>query len=152
MNGLNDAPPAVHAHGQPERLSEWKLLLAAFAGGLLGSAARAGVQAAFGSAGVAAWVAHLVVNGLGAFAAGWLFARLAVADADGRPLGLPHLRRVREHLWSVGVLGGFTTVSGFAWDAAQAAGEGDHVRLAVILVFNGVAGIAAAAAGWKAGK
>lgn len=151
MNGPNDAPTA-HAHGQPERLAEWKLLLAAFAGGLLGSAARAGVQAAFGALGLPAYGAHLAVNGLGAFAAGWLFARLAATDADGRPLGLPHLRRVREHLWSVGVLGGFTTVSGFAWDAAQAVGERDHARLAVILAFNGVVGIAAAAAGWKLGK
>ncbi len=152
MNGSNDAPPRVDAHGRPERLAEWKLLLATFAGGLLGSAARAGVRAAFGAAGLAAWGTHLTVNGLGAFAAGWLFARLAAADADGRPVGLPHLRRVREHLWSVGVLGGFTTVSGFAWDAAQAVDEGDHVRVAVILAFNGVVGIAAATAGWKLGK
>lgn len=145
-------PPREPPHAHQAPLAEGKLLLAAFVGGALGSAARAGVQAGFGAAGLAAWGAHLAVNGLGAFAAGWLFARLAAADAGGRPLGLPHFQRVREHLWSVGVLGGFTTVSGFAWDAAQAAADGDHARLALILAFNGVAGIGAAAIGWKAGK
>lgn len=145
-------PPREPSHAHPAPLAEWKLLLAAFLGGVLGSAARGGVQAAFGAAGLAEWGAHLAVNGLGAFAAGWLFARLATADAGGRPLGLPHVQRVREHLWSVGVLGGFTTVSGFAWDAAQAAADGDHARLALILAFNGTIGIAAAAVGWKIGK
>ena len=152
MNGPHGAPTPEHVHASPERLAEWKLLLAAFVGGLLGSAARAVVQAAFGSAGLPAWGAHIAINGLGAFAAGWLFARWAAADAAGAPIGLPHVRRVREHLWSVGVLGGFTTVSGFAWDAAQALSEGDHARLAVILAFNGAVGIAAAAVGWKFGK
>lgn len=152
MNGPQPVPPQQSAHTPTERLAEWKLLLASFAGGLLGSAARAGVQAAFGNAGLPAWGAHLAINGLGAFAAGWLFARWAAADAAGTPIGLPHVRRVREHLWSVGVLGGFTTVSGFAWDAVQALGEGDHAHLAVILAFNGVVGIAAAAVGWKIGK
>lgn len=150
MSAPHDAPPQPHV--RPDRLAERKLLLAAFAGGLAGSAARAGVQAAFGAAGLPAWSAHLAVNVAGAFAAGWLFARWAAADATGRPVGLPHVHRVREHLWSVGLLGGFTTVSGFAWDAAQAVTDGDHARLALVLAVNGTAGIVAAAAGWKFGK
>jgi len=41
---------------------------------------------------------------------------------------IPAAHRLREHRWGAGFLGGFTTVSGFAWDAAHAAGEGDVVR------------------------
>jgi fluoride ion exporter CrcB/FEX len=64
------------------------------------------------------------------------------------PLGVPHRNRMREHLWGGGFMGGFTTVSGFAWDVASAMQHGEHARAAVLLSFDGLVGIAAAAAGY----
>ena len=90
----------------------------------------------------------MTVNVLGAFAIGMLFARLCDHDDRGMPLGVPHRNRMREHLWGGGFMGGFTTVSGFAWDVASAIQHSEHARVALLLAFDGLVGIAAAAAGY----
>ena len=93
------------------------------------------------------WAARVAVNVAGGFAIGCLFARLSSHDSRGVPTGVPAAHRLREHRWGAGFLGGFTTVSGFAWDAAHAAGEGQGGALAAVLAANAIAGIAACAAG-----
>ena len=136
-----------HAH-ESLALPAWKLALAAFAGGIMGSAARGGCEWAFVLVGAPAWTSRVAVNVVGAFALGAIFARLAEHDERGMPLGVPHRNRLREHLWGSGFMGGFTTVSGFAWDVAWSMHHGELGRVAAMLVANGLVGIAAAAAGY----
>ena len=128
------------------------MLFRSFVGGLLGSFARGGAEWACAAMGGPAWASRVVVNVLGAFAIGCVFARLAARDADGTPLGIPHDRRMREHLVCGGFLGGFTTVSGMAWDVAQATSAGDARALALVIAANAVVGVAAAALGWRVGR
>lgn len=138
----------------PERLDALRVAAAAFAGGALGSFARGGAELVFAASGWPGWPSRIAVNVAGAFAIGWLFARLSPRDGRGVPLGIPHARRLAEHRWGAGFLGGFTTVSGFAWDAASAAGaagEPSGARLALVLGSNAVLGIGAAWLGWRMG-
>lgn len=141
------AHPAGHAAHRAS--SRWALAAFAAAGGLLGSAARAAVQAGFEAAGWPVWGAHLAVNVAGAAMIGVLFARLSARDARGMPLGIPHGMRRREHLLGAGLLGGFTTVSGFAWDVADLAQGGDPASAALVIGVNAFVGMAACAAGYR---
>ncbi|MFO0783895.1 MAG: CrcB family protein [Phycisphaerales bacterium] len=137
------------------------LALVAAMGGLAGSAARGLTSAAFLAAGGAEWGSRLAVNVCGAFLAGVVVARLRVPESAD-PLHHRSLRRRRrEHLLITGFLGGFTTISGFAWDtvvlsqgagAAPEPGQAASLHLAMVLVGNGVVGIAAAAAGLALGR
>ena len=136
-------------HPDEGPLSPWMLALLAAVGGALGSAARASVQAAFDSAGWPVWGAHLAVNVVGATMIGALFARLSARDAHGMPLGIPHGLRRREHLLGAGFLGGFTTVSGFAWDVVDLVQGGDPASASVVIGVDAIVGIAACAAGYR---
>lgn len=127
----------------------WHLVLASFSGGLLGSAARGGCEAVCAGIGAPSWTARIVINVLGAFLIGLLFARLAARRPDGAPEGVAHGQRWREHLWGAGFLGGFTTVSGFAWDAAGAVRAQECGALALMMAANAVVGVAACALGWR---
>ena len=137
------------AHPDAPPLSPWTLTMPAAVGGALGSAARAAVQSGFESAGWPVWGAHLAVNVVGAATIGVLFARLSSRDARGMPLGIPHGLRRREHLLGAGFLGGFTTVSGFAWDVTDLAQGGNVASAALAIGVNAIVGIAAAAAGYR---
>jgi CrcB protein len=139
--------PPAHPGATP--LSPWALALLAAVGGMLGSAARAAVHVAFETAGWPVWGAHLAVNVAGASMIGVLFARLSSRDTRGVPLGIPHGLRGREHLLGAGFLGGFTTVSGFAWDVADLAQGGSPASAALVLGINAIVGIAACAAGYR---
>ena len=139
--------PPAHAAGTP--LSPWALAILAAVGGMLGSATRAAVQVAFETAGWPAWCAHQAVNVAGASMIGVLFARLSARDARGVPLGIPHGLRRREHLLGAGFLGGFTTVSGFAWDVADLVQGGNPSAAALVLGIDAIVGIAACAAGYR---
>jgi fluoride ion exporter CrcB/FEX len=90
-----------------------------------------------------------VVNVLGACAIGVLFARLCDVDGRGIPIGFSHKNRLREQLWGAGFLGGFTTVSGFAWDVASALQDQVFERAAVLFTADAIVGIAAAALGYS---
>lgn len=57
--------------------------------------------------------------------------------------------RLREQLWGAGFLGGFTTVSGFAWDVASALQDQAFERVAVLFTADAIVGIAAAAMGYS---
>ncbi len=137
------------AHADATSLAPWMLAISAAVGGTLGSAARAAVQMAFESAGWPAWGAHLAVNVAGASMIGVLFARLSLRDARGVPLGIPHGVRRREHLLGAGFLGGFTTVSGFAWDVADLVHVGNAASAALVIGVNATIGMAACAAGYR---
>ena len=126
-----------------------KLVAVAFVGGVAGSAARAGVELGCSAVGLPGWTARVAVNVLGAGAIGALFARLCDVDARGVPVGISHNNRLREQLWGAGFLGGFTTVSGFAWDVASAVQDGAFERAAVVFTADAVLGIAAAALGYS---
>jgi CrcB protein len=130
-------------------VSSWTLAVAAWSGGMLGSALRGAVQMVFANVGWTAWGAHVAINVAGAALIGVLFARLSTRDARGVPLGVPHGSRVREHLLGAGFLGGFTTVSGFAWDVADLLRGGAGAEASMVLVANSVVGIAACAAGYR---
>lgn len=142
-------PIRSSAHADATSLAPWMLALSAAVGGTLGSAARAAVQMAFESAGWPVWGSRLAVNVAGASMIGVLFARLSLRDARGVPLGIPHGLRRREHLLGAGFLGGFTTVSGFAWDVADLAQGGSPASAALVLGINATVGIAACAAGYR---
>lgn len=129
----------------------WSLAAVAFAGGTCGSLARALVQQAFAAAGLPVWGAHAAVNVVGSFAIGALFAGLVARDARGEPVGIPPDRRVREHLLGAGFLGGLTTVSGLAQDLCVLAAEGPSEATGLAIALNGIVGLAACAAGFRAG-
>lgn len=126
-----------------------KVVVAAFVGGMFGSAARALCEWGCVSAGLPAWASRVAVNVIGALAIGALFARLCDADSRGVPLGIPPHNRLREHILGAGFLGGFTTVSGFAWDIAFALQEQAFGRIAVIFAADAVVGIAAVSLGYS---
>lgn len=131
--------------------SVWKLVFAAFVGGAFGSAARGGCEWGCASIGLPGWTSRIAVNVIGACAIGILFARLCDHDERGVPIGVPHRNRMREHLWGAGFLGGFTTVSGFAWDMASALQSGSFERAAVMFTADALIGIAAVAIGYAIG-
>lgn len=128
-------------------LPAWKLVSAAFAGGVVGSLLRGLAEAAFVGGGAPAWASRLAVNVVGAFLIGGLFGRLATHDDRGAPTGIPHTHRFREHLLGAGMLGGLTTVSGFSWDVAAAVEAGEFARATIVLGVNAIVGIAACALG-----
>ena len=137
-----------HQHALPP-VPIWKLIAVACAGGFVGSAARAGVELGCSAVGLPGWTARVAVNVLGACAIGVLFARLCDVDARGIPVGISSNNRLREQLWGAGFLGGFTTVSGFAWDVASAVQDGAFERAALVLTADAVLGIAAVALGYS---
>ena len=129
----------------------WSLAAVALAGGTCGSLCRALVQQGFAAAGLPAWGAHAAVNVTGSCAIGVLFAALVARDARGEPVGIPPDRRVREHLLGAGFLGGLTTVSGLAQDLCALVADGPSLALAVAVALNGIVGLVACAAGFRAG-
>lgn len=129
-------------------LPPWKLAMASFAGGMAGSLARGAAELGFAALGLPGWGSRVAVNVVGAFLIGCLFARIAARDDAGAPAGIPHTDRLREHLLGAGFLGGFTTVSGMAWDLAHALAAGDLVAACTIVGANAVVGIAACATGF----
>lgn len=131
--------------------AKW-LVSAAFAGGVLGSFARGATELGFGALGLPAWASRIAVNVVGAFLIGCLFARIAARDDAGAPAGIPHAQRPREHLLGAGFLGGFTTVSGMAWDLAHGLSEGELGVACAIVAANAGIGIAAAALGWRSAR
>ncbi|HZG84520.1 CrcB family protein [Paenibacillus sp.] len=93
------------------------------AGGALGSAARWGVAQAFAGAGGPWPFATLLVNGAGAFALGWLYAR--ASDRDKRS---PAYQAA-----AAGFLGAFTTMSAFGLEAWTML-EGERYGLAAAYI------------------
>lgn len=109
----------------------WAHLALVVTGGILGTAARAGLTLMLGG-GLGPWLVPLV-NVAGALALGLLIGLL------GRRVSTPRTRAVQQFA-GTGVLGGFTTYSALAVESA------DPLLLAVGLL-AAVAGTAAAWAG-----
>jgi CrcB protein len=81
-------------------------LLAVLGGGLVGSAARAGIGHYLPAASGAFPVATLVVNLTGSFLLGYYLARREQASTA----------RWSVQFWAIGMLGSFTTFSAFSFD------------------------------------
>lgn len=106
-------------------------------GGACGSLGRYGVGLALDGS---AW-ATVLVNLSGAFALGWLVT------------ALPSRRAPRARLLlATGLLGGYTTYSGFALDVVTSAADGHAARSLVLVVVTLVVGVVACAAGVALGK
>ena len=88
--------------------------LAVIAGGAVGTLARWGVAEAGQRLGWSVWVFLVLVNVVGAFALGWFLARHDRASAH--PLVGPFI--------AAGVLGSFTTFSGFTVEAVEGVRNG----------------------------
>ena len=138
--GLPEGPPGPFA-----------CAMLALAGGLAGSALRGGCEWLAVALDLAPWVARAAVNVTGAFAIGVLVARIALLDDRGAPAGVPSRRRGVEHLLGAGLLGGYTTVSGFALDAAAAVAASNLARAATLMLVDGGVGIAAVGLGFAVG-
>src|SRR5919202_5357940 len=112
-----------------------------FVGGGIGSCLRAVVLAWLSA--WSAWLPVLLVNLVGSFVIGLVFA---LADEAG-------LLRAETRLFvAVGVLGGFTTFSTFGWGADLLAGRGAGGIALAYVVASVVGGVAAAGAGVVAGR
>lgn len=111
-----------------------RALLAAVAGGALGATARYAVDASADRLGIAMPWATLSINIVGCALMGLLVAYV-LAHPARHPLWRPFL--------GAGVLGGFTTFSAFAGDAALLADEGAWATSAAYVVATVVAGLLA---------
>jgi fluoride ion exporter CrcB/FEX len=107
---------------QPPRLPRMVellvLALVAGAGGTFGAGCRAGAMFAARMLGQPAWVAYAAVNVIGALLAGLVVGWFVLPEATNPLRAADRPLRRREHLIVTGILGGLTTVSGFAWDAS----------------------------------
>jgi fluoride ion exporter CrcB/FEX len=117
-----------------------RVALAAFAGGIAGSTARQLVTLSVVGAGGPDFAARMIVNSVGGFLAGLYLARREAEPARFGPF---------EPLIAAGFLGGFTTVAGFALDAARAFEASAWPTLAALLVVDGAVGLLAAALGHR---
>ncbi|QCC78750.1 CrcB family protein [Nocardioides daphniae] len=111
-------------------------------GGAVGTLTRHGVSLGLGHLdGWSVGWATVLVNVTGAFALGWLAAVLARRRASRAGL-----------LLSTGVLGGYTTYSGFALDVVDSAREGVPVTALALVAVTLAAGFAACWAGVRLGS
>jgi fluoride ion exporter CrcB/FEX len=123
------------------------------AGGLLGSACRALCAQATTHVQWPAWTATCVVNIVGAAIAGAAVGRWLLPETGDPVASVDRPLRHREHLVITGFLGGFTTVSGFAWHVVeQCSNASGSATVALLLALNGAVGIGAAAAGMALGR
>lgn len=123
---------------------------AALVGGVAGSLGRGLLEWAAAALSQPAWTARIAANVVGAFLIGCWFGR--TPGRPGSPPGRPADVRaaLREDTCVAGFLGGFTTVSGFAWDVASAWDGGAFLQAAAVLAANAVVGVASCAAGFRA--
>ncbi len=126
----------------------WPLVLTAAMGGAAGSALRVATAWGMHALDLPEWMAMTVVNVVGGFLAGWLVARVALPDSSDPLHGSATRRRLVEHGLVAGVLGGFTTVSGYAWIVAwQQNLESPSWQPVTVVALNGVVAITAAGIG-----
>ena len=120
-------------------MSVLQLLLVGL-GGAAGAMLRAGLTPLI-PAGRLPW-GTVVVNLAGAFALGWLMARLGPAGGSGRT----------HALLATGFCGGFTTFSAFSWQLWEQV-RGDQFLLALGHALLAVCGcVVATALGWRLGR
>lgn len=118
-------------------------LFAAVLGGALGALARWGLAEAMVDAGGSAAGTLLLVNVIGAFALGWFLSHHRTRDA-WRPLVVVFA--------ATGLLGSFTTFSGYILESIELSRVDSLLQGAFLLIGSVVAGLAAAVAGRKLGE
>lgn len=123
--------------------SSSRLLIAVMLGGAFGAVARFVVVDALGTAGLAASVSLVAVNVAGAFALGWMRSDAAAGRewASGAVVFL-----------TTGLLGTFTTFSGYIVESVELWRLADFAAAAVLLVGSVGFGLGAAVAGRKLGE
>lgn len=137
----HDPPPSPNT-SVTRRHGGWRALGAVAAGGLVGSAARAGVGILIGAAPETGFpTATLVVNLAGSFFLGLYLARRE------RAVSGPGSMR----FWAIGLLGSFTTFSTFSVDLLQLLTAGRLLASMVYLVASLVGGLGLATIGQRIG-
>ncbi|MFI6297239.1 fluoride efflux transporter FluC [Nonomuraea sp. NPDC050790] len=107
-------------------VGQWRVLGAVSLGGVIGSLARFWLQSWWPSV----W-ATLVINVVGCLLIGMLM------------VAVPRMHRLARPFLGVGVLGGFTTFSGYVVDARFLAGEGAYGLAALYLAVTMAGAVAA---------
>jgi fluoride ion exporter CrcB/FEX len=99
-------------------------------------------------------MAMTIVNVVGGFLAGWIVVRLAVPESSDPLHASTNRRQLTEHWMVGGLIGGFTTISGYAWIVAwQVSNGAQGWHTAATVVLNGVVGVSAAGIGvWLGGR
>ena len=110
-------------------------LLLVGAGGFIGAALRYGLSLSL--ARFAFPMGTLLVNVIGSFALGWLYAKAGQGEVDGST----------RHFLGVGLLGAFTTFSTFSVETLALVEEGALGRAAMSVILNVGLGLWAAALG-----
>lgn len=137
-------PSRAHRAGAPHaRRSRPRVLAVIMVGGFLGTLARYGVERALPQPVGGFPTATFLVNGTGAFLLGLLLAAI-LERARPAPLFRPFA--------TTGVLGGWTTYSALAVDAATLGHEGDPALGAGYLALTLVVGLTATALGIALGR
>jgi CrcB protein len=113
--------------------------LAVIAGGLVGSALRAGIGALWPAARGAFPVGILVVNLSGSFLLGWYLVRRESAVTT--PWSMP--------FWAFGLLGSFTTFSAFTMEVTLLLADGKAMAAAGYIGASTVGGLIAALLGQR---
>lgn len=116
-----------------------RALLAVAAGGVVGSAARTGVEAWVGGGEFP--VAVLVVNLVGSFLLGFYLSRRERTVSGETSL----------HFWAIGALGSFTTFSTFSVELVVMLEAGDATTAASYLAASILGGLIAAVMGLRIG-
>ncbi|HSK07309.1 MAG TPA: CrcB family protein [Acidimicrobiia bacterium] len=119
-----------------------RALAAVFAGGLVGSALRAGVGTWLPAQRGSFPTAVLVVNIAGSFLLGLYLARRERSVGPGWSL----------QFWAFGLLGSFTTFSAFSLDVFYLLEDGRPLSAAGYVTASIVGGLAAALIGQRAGR
>lgn len=110
---------------------------AVVAGGSIGTLARLGVFEAGERLGWSAWVFLIVVNISGAFLLGWFATHARARSAHPMVVAFT----------AAGVLGAFTTFSGFTVEAVEGVRAGQGMASALFVIGSLTAGVLAAVAG-----
>lgn len=115
--------------------------LAVGVGGAVGTAGRVGVAEFVEGMGLSSWVALIIVNVCGAFALGWFLGDRDMSRDQARHAAI-----------AVGLLGSFTTFSGFTVQFVEDLRAGSPEAGFVWVVASLVLGLSAALLGRVAGR
>ena len=119
----------------------WLSVMAVAAGGLIGSAARIGIDRLIPASTDGFPTTVLVVNLVGSFFIGLYLARRE--RAISRPLAL--------QFWAIGVLGSFTTFSAFSVDLVELLAASRPLTATIYIGASVIGGLALAATGQRVG-
>ncbi|MEX1134482.1 MAG: CrcB family protein [Acidimicrobiia bacterium] len=136
------AQPITHRLNRTTLRRQLPGLAAVFGGGLVGSAARAGIGSWLPTPVGHFPIGVLVINVTGSFILGLFLARRELAITS----------RWSLQFWAIGVLGSFTTFSAFSLDVFRLLTQGRPLTFAGYVAASLVGGLLAAAMGQRVGR